>query len=262
MPPENASRTGERNVAAIERAADVLFLFANSDTPTLGVTEISAELDISKAVVHRILASLRDRGLVFLDEESRRYSLGPAVLVLADAYRHGIDHRAVASAAMRQLMERVSETVTMSVLNDGRRVYVDQVTPPLEVKMTVQVGASYPLHAGASSKAFLANVPVGLRNEVLAGELPAVTDSTIVSREALEAELDEIRERGWAVSLGEREAGAGSVAAPVFDHTGEPVMVLSVCGPLERFRSRVDELAEALVDTTTELSRRFGHEAG
>lgn len=255
-----SNRSGERNVAAIERAADVLFLFARCEARTLGVTEISSTLDISKAVVHRILASLRDRDLVTLDDESHRYSLGPAVLVLADAYRGGLDHRALASAAMRRLVEATGETATMSVLSDGRRVHVDQVTPQVEVRMTVQVGAAYPLHAGSSSKALLAFMPDQDRERVLAQELPAVTGATITSPEELRADLEAIRERGWAVSLGEREAGAGSVAAPVFDHAGDPIMVLSVCGPLERVRGRVEELAGELVAVTTELSHRFGHD--
>jgi DNA-binding IclR family transcriptional regulator len=254
------NRSTERNVAAIERAADVLFLFARSEARTLGVTEIASTLGISKAVVHRILSSLRDRELVTLDEDTRRYSLGPAVLVLADAYRDGLDHRAAAVAAMRRLCDGTGETVTMSVLSGGRRVYVDQVTPPVEVKMTVQVGGSYPLHAGSSSKAFLAFMAPTERRSVLEGELPAVTGETITSAAALEEDLAAIRKRGYAVSMGEREAGAGSVAAPVFDHTGEPVMVLSVCGPIERFRPRVEELAHQLVSVTSELSRQFGHQ--
>jgi IclR family acetate operon transcriptional repressor len=254
------NRSTERNVAAIERAADVLFLFARSEARTLGVTEIASTLGISKAVVHRILSSLRDRELVTLDEDTRRYSLGPAVLVLADAYRDGLDHRAAAVAAMRRLCDATGETVTMSVLSGGRRVYVDQVTPPVEVKMTVQVGGSYPLHAGSSSKAFLAFMAPTERRSVLEGELPAVTGETITSAAALEEDLAAIRKRGYAVSMGEREAGAGSVAAPVFDNTGEPVMVLSVCGPIERFRPRVEELAQQLVSVTSELSRQFGHQ--
>ncbi|MGI9577321.1 MAG: IclR family transcriptional regulator [Microthrixaceae bacterium] len=254
------NRSTERNVAAIERAADVLFLFARSEARTLGVTEIASTLGISKAVVHRILSSLRDRELVTLDEETRRYSLGPAVLVLADAYRDGLDHRAAAVASMRRLSESTGETVTMSVLSGGRRVYVDQVTPPVEVKMTVQVGGSYPLHAGSSSKAFLAFMSPAERRRVLEGDLPAVTDGTITSPSTLEDDLAAIRKRGYAVSMGEREAGAGSVAAPVFDHTGDPVMVLSVCGPIERFRPLVDELAGQLVAVTRELSRQFGHQ--
>jgi len=255
-------RSTERNVAAIERAADVLFLFARSEARTLGVTEIATTLGISKAVVHRILSSLRDRDLVTVDEESRRYSLGPAVLMLADAYRDGLDHRALAVAAMRRLCDTTGETATMSVLSGNRRVYVDQVTPPVEVRMTVQVGAAYPLHAGASSKAFLAFMPRSARRRVLEGRLDPITDATITSRTALDADLDAIRARGFAVSLGEREAGAGSVAAPVLDHGGTPVMVLSVCGPIERFRGKVDDVAAELVAVTRDLSRQFGHTPG
>ena len=117
-----------------------------------------------------------------LDEETRRYSLGPAVLVLADAYRDGLDHRATAVAAMRRLCEATGETVTMSVLSDGRRVYVDQVTPPVEVKMTVQVGASYPLARRVVVQG-VPGLPLARRATPGArpGTCPAVTDATITS---------------------------------------------------------------------------------
>ena len=247
-----------RSVATIERAADVLFLFSRSEG-TLGVTEIARELDISKAVVHRILTSLRERDLVSTDRRTRRYSLGPAVLKLAAAYRSQLDIRALALEAMRELSESTKETATMSVRHGVERIYVDQVTPPREVKMTVQVGASFPLHAGSSSKAFLAWLPDDEREEYIAERsLSALTDETITDPAELRRELDRIRQQGFAVSLGERQFGAGSVAAPILDEAGEPVAVISVCGPVERFRSEIAGVAAQLVEQTRELSSRLG----
>jgi DNA-binding IclR family transcriptional regulator len=248
-----------RSVATIERAADVLFLFTQDDQPNLGVTEISKALDISKAVVHRILTSLRDRDLIVADADTRRYSLGPAVLQLAAAYRDRLDVRMLALEVMQQLSTETSETATLSVRNGLSRVYVDQVTPPREVKMTVQLGQPFPLHAGSSGKAFLAFLPEAEREAYLADEpLPQVTPNTITDRSVLVRELDQIRAQGFAVSLGERQSDAASVAAPVFDGDGVTA-VISVCGPLERLRPTVAETAAAVVEATRALSARLGH---
>lgn len=252
---------GGRSVATIERAADVLFLFAEDDQATLGVTEIAKALDISKAVVHRILTSLRERDLVVVDEDTRRYALGPAVLHLAAAYRDRLDVRLLALETMRELSAATGETATLSVRNGHQRMYVDQVTPDREVKMTVQLGRPFPLHAGSSSKAFLAFLPDAEREEILAASsLEAVTSNTITDVSVLRRELDQIRQQGFAVSMGERQADAASVAAPVFDADG-PIAVISVCGPIERFRDAIADTAAAVVDATRSLSSRLGHRA-
>ncbi len=250
---EKVAAESGRRVATIERAADVLFLFAG-DRSTLGVTEIAAELQISKAVVHRILTSLKDRGLVTSDAATRKYSLGPAVLELAARYRDQLDVRPYALDAMGRLTEATHETATMSIRSGWERIYVEQVTPPLEVKMTVKLGVSHPLHAGSSSKAFLAFLPEDEQEAFFdSGRLQAVTSETVTNAAALRKELRTIREQGYAVSLGERQEGAGSVAAPIMDG-GEPVAVISVCGPLERFRPKVDEAAKLVVAETSAIS--------
>jgi DNA-binding IclR family transcriptional regulator len=125
--------------------------------------------------------------------------------------------------------------------------------------MTVQVASSFPLHAGASSKAFLAwMAPEEVDAYLVDNALDALTDATIVSEKKLRKELAAIRKQGYAVSLGERQAGAGSVAAPILDNHNQPVAVISVCGPVERFRDEVASSGSALVEATRELSGRLG----
>ena len=256
---ESPSATGSgRSVAAIDRAVGVLFLFARSPG-TLGVTEISRELGVSKAVVHRILASLCERGLLVADPQSRRYALGPAVMELAAAYRDQLDVRTLALDEMRRLSAEMDETATLSVRYGNRRVYVDQITPPREVKMTVPIGSSFPLHAGASSKAFLAWLNAEQLDLYLADNpLDALTGATIVSDHELRAELVRIRAQGFAVSLGERQHDAGSVAAPIVDHNHDPVAVISVCGPIDRFRNKIAPSAAVVVEATRALSIKLG----
>lgn len=246
-------------ISSVQRAADVLKILAESVEPTQGVTEISQALGLSKATVHRTLASLKATGLVEVDELTRRYQLGPAALTLGLKYLARLDVRAMAAAAMRRLMAATHETATLSIRHGWTRLYVDQVTPPLEVKMTVSLGEPFPLHAGASSKAFLAFISPEERERYLQNApLQKLTSATVTDVLSLRAELSAIRDRGYAVSAGERQSGASSIAAPIVGRDHEPLAVISVCGPLERMRDRVPEIAALLLEETEGISQRLG----
>ncbi len=235
-------------------------LFTRTEQADLGVTEIARELDLSKAVVHRVLTTLVAKDFIEVVEESRRYRLGPSLLSLGVAYLDGIDVRSLALPNLRSLSEKTDETATLSLRSGWTRMYVDQVTPNREVKMTVAIGQSFPLHAGGSSKAFLAFLPEEEQEAYLSTrDLVRLTDQTIVDADQLRGELRTIRDRGYAISFGERQAGAGSIAAPLLDHRDQPIAVISLCGPLERLRDEVDDLVTLLLDTTRELSQRLGH---
>ncbi|MFC6879318.1 MULTISPECIES: IclR family transcriptional regulator [Actinomadura] len=259
MPQATQRASTGQTAATVERAADVLVLFTETDQSTLGVTEIADELGLSKPAVHRILASLRSRGLIELDQQSRRYSLGLTSMRLGLAYLDRIDVRKLAGPELAALSRRTQETATLSIRTGDHRAYVDQVTPPREVIMSVSLGVPYPLHAGGSSKAFLAFLPQEEVDAYLTRELRRLTERTVTDADALRAELREIRARGYAKSFAERQQGAASVAAPVFDHHGLPSAVISVCGPLERFRQEADGCATTLLESADRLSARLGH---
>lgn len=258
--PNAAGDTGSATIATVERAADILLHFTATSRPDLGVTEIAEELGLSKAAVHRVLASLRGRGLIHLDEGSRRYSLGVAAMKLGLSYLDRLDVRQAARPLLERLARRTRETATLSVLSGPHsRIYVDQVTPDRAIIMAVSLGVPQPLHAGAASRAFLAFLPPERLEEYLAQvPLSSLTPETITDPPALRADLRKVREQGWAHSVAERKNGAASVAAPVFGHDGVPTAVVSVCGPLERFSDVFDSCREALLETTRELSTRLG----
>src|SRR5437868_9754488 len=156
VPTHHRAAGRSQTVATVERASDVLVLFTEPGSFTLGVTEIAERLDLSKTAVHRILASLRVRGLIDLDLETRRYALGLTTMRLGLAYLHRLDIRRLAAPELLDLSRTLAETATLSIRTGSTRVYVDQVTPSREVIMTVSLGVPYPLHAGAASKAFIA----------------------------------------------------------------------------------------------------------
>ncbi len=252
--PSDRSET----INGVERAVEVLNLFSRAPG-TLGVTEISMELGFAKAVVHRILQAFRAKGYVELDEQTRRYSLGPNAVFLGLSYLDRLDVRSVARDALHELSDATNETATLSVRFGDERVYVDQINPSRDVQMVVSLGKPFPLHAGASSRAFLAYMPDAEQDRYLAqASLLAVTDQTMVDPAALRAELVRIRAAGYAKSVGESDPGTVAAAAPIFDRDGL-CAVMSVCGPRERLAEQLDAAAVRLRELAKRTSTRLGH---
>lgn len=240
------------------RVADVLLLFTGGPS-TLGVSRAARELGLSKAVVHRILRSLAARGMVSCDADSRQYRLGPAAAALGARALRECDLRSAATDLLHRLRDETAETATLTALVPHGRVCLDQVPGTHEIKMTVELGRPFPLHAGSSGKCMLAFLASRARDRVLAAPLEALTANTVTDADALRTELELIAARGYAVSAGERQADAGSVAAPVLGATGEVIGAISVCGP--RYRVTADlaiELAPRVLAAAGEVSRRMG----
>lgn len=254
------TKEGQRTVATIDRAIDILVLFATSPQEDLGVTEIGKAVGLSKAVVHRTLTTLLSNGFVNVDPTSRRYRLGPMVLALSSAYLSRLDVRRISLPFLHEISKATNETATLSVRHEWTRTYIEQVTPAREVMMTVKLGVPFPLHAGSSSKAFLAFLPEAEQEHFIeSSPLEALTPKTITGARQLRKDLRLIRERGYASSDGERQPGSGSMAAPVFGQNGDVVAVMSVCGPGDRISQEREMCLSVLLDATARASREFGY---
>ncbi|MGH3146327.1 MAG: IclR family transcriptional regulator [Rubrobacter sp.] len=241
-----------------DRVADVLLTFAGTEG-SLGVSEISRRLGLSKAVVHRILRSLVSRRLLAADEAGRGYRLGSAAATLGARAVRDMNLRECALPLLDRLREESGETATVSELVGVSRVYLDQVQSRREIKMTVELGRPFPLHAGASSRAILSFGPPGLQRQILDGPLEALTPKTIVDHERLRSELALNAREGVAVSYGERQPGAASVAAPLLAADGHARGAISVCGPLDRFDEEVvRHLRTRVLEAAREVSQELG----
>jgi DNA-binding IclR family transcriptional regulator len=229
----------------IDRALAVLDVLADRGEP-MGITEIATRIGLPKSVVHYHLSALvRNR---YVATHDRRYGLGYAAVRLGrNGYAHA-DLRARANPFMTSLREATGETVTLSALVGRERIYADQLVSSHEIKMAVELGRPYPLHAGASGKAILAFLSKQTQADLLAAPLARLTARTVTDRAALESELAAIRKTGTAASRSERQHGAASVAAPIFD--GPAVIgAMSVCGPEYRFDDATVERYRPLVKT-------------
>lgn len=260
--PEPGSLASSVGTEAATRVADVLLLFATGPA-SLGVSEIASRLGLSKAVVHRILQSLVSRSLLRADARTREYRLGAGAVALGARALRDLDLRQLAGPTLRRLRETTRETTTLSGRLQDTRMYLDQYESPQEIKMTVRLGHPYPLHAGASSRVILAHLPAETVDRILEHGMARLTAETIADPDQLRQTLQQIRRLGYATSRGERQHGAGSVAAPLFGAGGEVLGSISVCGPVSRFDSdTVDGLVPQVRAAAEEISRRAGWDGG
>lgn len=260
MRDENFDPVEGRSRSGLARALAVIGVIAERSPQTLGVSTIARELALPKAVTHRMLKELVVSGFLSFDERTKQYRLGPGALAVGLAALRALDVPAIAQPYLVGLVEATGETATLSVRQGAWRVYVDQVLSPHEIRMSVSLGTRHPLHAGSSSKAILAALTDAEIEDYLAHHaLDPVTDTTITSAAALRAEISRIRQRGYAVSMGERQAGAGSAAAAIRTATGQIFGSISVCGPQDRFKPPVREAhGELVARTAAEVSAQLG----
>jgi DNA-binding IclR family transcriptional regulator len=128
------------------------------------------------------------------------------------------------------------------------------------LRMPATVGRRTPAYCSAVGKAMLAFLPESALDEVLARPLQACTEKTLVTREALLADLRQVRIRGYSVDNEEIEKGLRCVGGPVWNHTGEVAGAVSVAGPSFRItRTRVPAIARAVLAMTRRLSAELGY---
>lgn len=250
MPEEVPPVVPADPAGAVDRALAVLCTFTR-ERPALGVTEISERLHLTKSTVHRLLQALLLRGLVAQDPHKRQYTLGYRVLALAQAVPGEATLRHICRPHMAWLQSVTGETIALYVVAGDVRLCLDEIESPQMLRMSAGIGRCFPLHRGAASKALLAAEPAES-----ATWRRAVARLSPAELAALESDLAQVRQRGYAESAGETVHGAASVAAPVRMPGGEVVAALSVAGPAARFGDEaVRRQAAMLLEAAGRIAR-------
>ena len=250
-------------IKSIRSSLDVLNCF-RSETPQIGVTEVSRKLRLSKSTVSRILSTLQQGNLVVQAPTDQKYRLGPKVVELANIFLSTVDWRTVATPHLKELRDKTNETVMVFVIDGDQRICLEKFESPHELRPFLNIGGRYPLHAGSAGKLLLAYLSEEDRRKILlrAG-LPRLTKNTTTKLKDLEKDLDKIRKQGYAVSHQERVPFLSSVSTPMRDFRG--IVIASVCidGPSARFTpEKVEAFIELAVETGHRISREMGFNEG
>lgn len=246
-------------IQSIERAVAILNAFSIEE-PELGVTELAERLELHKSTVHRFMVNLEAAGLVERNPRSGRYRLGMRIFELGGLVRQRINLWDEALPFLESLVRDTGETGHVAVLDGGEAVYIERVEARRALRVPSAVGRGYPAHATNLGKVLLADLDAQqLAAIVRERGLSAYTPNTIVDPDALEAELGDIRRRGYAVDNEEYDEGLRCIGAPVRDHSGRVVAAVGIGGPVTRITpERTEELATLVMAAAAGLSRRLG----
>ena len=252
--------TRHYHVPSLGRALQILEYLAQ--TPEgFTITDIANALQLPKNSVFRILGTLAAHEYLLREEHTQRFHLSGKFLGLA--YRGTASELLLKAAGtiLRNLRDETGETALLGCLTDGRGVVLDQEPSRHPIKVQVAPGTRFPLHTAAPAKAILAWLPELERLKILAAMAwPRFTVRTITRRRPFDAELRQVRERGFATDYGEELDGINCVAAPVMDHRGYPVAALWITGPEPRLKpGMIQKAGQTVVRWALALSRGIGH---
>ncbi len=203
----------------------VLVLHAVAAEPC-ALGELCARTGLPRATAHRLAVGLELHRMLARDEQGR-WRPGPALSELAATVTDPLLD--AAAGVLPRLRDLTGESVQLYRREGLSRVCVAIAEPPTGLRDTVLVGTHLPLTAGSGAKVLVAWAEPQLQGSVL-------DEATFTAQT-----LAQVRARGWAQSVAEREPGVASVAAPVRDAAGAVVAAVSVSGPVDRIGRRPGE---------------------
>lgn len=249
-------------IESLQRGLRVLALF-NRETPALSFSQIKDKVGLNKSTAYRILYTLEEAGYLERDPETRLYRPGLKVLQLGFTAISNLEIRQVTRPFLRQLAEEVGRTASLSVLDGMEVVYIDRMRYREVIGVMLGPGSRIPAYCASLGKAMLAFLPLeDLRQRLNGINFVPCTDNTITNRADLEADLAEVRRRGFSINDEEWVLGLRSTAAPIIDENGAVIGAINVSVPTaevsyEELLSRISPVVRA---TAVQISAKLGYE--
>lgn len=220
-----------QSAARVVRVIDLL-----TERDSMKLDDVAQDLGIHKSNALRLLATLRGFDWVAVDEQHGRYRLGHGLIRVGEAASAGF-RMDEAIALAERLRDLTGETVHISIPAGDSMLIVGTIESQNVLRVIHSLGTEDPLHSTAVGKAYLACQDSGRITEILNRiKLTRYTPSTIVTKKELRAQLDAIRQDGYAINVREAldSTAALAVALNLQGDRQSPVC-LSITGPAERF---------------------------
>ena len=229
-----AVRDSGQQTPALDRALAVLECISGHSE---GITrqEIKEALGLTTNLVFRLTRALLAHGYVELQEPGRRLVLTHKMLAMAQPKRDERSLVQLAHVPMRWLRDTTGESAHVGIRVEKDCLVLDRVIGTHPSKCYVEAGAMGPLHAAAPGKVMLAWLPQRELDEFLGQySFQALTPATITSRRAFADHLRLVRQRGYAMDLGETMEGHHCLGAPIFDASERAIASIWITAPAPR----------------------------
>jgi IclR family transcriptional regulator, KDG regulon repressor len=230
-----------------------------SSRKAVGVTALAQALNVPKSRIYRHIQTLVEQGFMSQLEDSDRYSVGSRLLTLGRKIVENVDIAVIGRPFMEALRDKLGHAAAISIPDsNGARVLVS-VRGTSTVEVSVKTGALLDYNSSAQGKLLAAFGGDEHLSRALAGSYKPVTDRTLVTRDALQAEFDTVRTQGWAKSSGEFAIGLNAVAAPILDSVGAVHGMIGIIDTAQRLPDdpRQDQIGSVL-DAASNISFALG----
>ncbi len=247
-------------VPNLERGLQVLeYLIGLESGVSLNV--LAKELCFPVNSLSRIMNALKYYGYVDRDAGTKAYSLSHKMFSMGFSSSNAKNLMENSLDVMRALRDEVGETVVISIIDEGEGLVLEQVQGRHAFRFVCDPGTKQAIHCSASCKAILAFTPEDRFLPILDSiKYPKLTDTTITSKKAFLAELEEVRRNGYGLDRAEAIDGVHCVAAPILDRTGCAVAAVTVTGPSNRMTlESMDATGVTVRNHTLEISKRMGY---
>ncbi|MDN5630614.1 IclR family transcriptional regulator [Glutamicibacter protophormiae] len=240
-------------VQSVERVFDLLSIITASGGES-SLSELASRAELPLPTIHRLLRTLIPLGYV-RQLPNRSYALGPGLIRLGNAA--GLQLGTYAQPVLQGLVDELGESANMAVLDGQMVVYVGQAQSSHSMRMFTEVGRRAHMHDTGVGKAILATLPEQqVLSIVTSMGMPTPTVKSHGTVESLLADLEVIRERGYAVDDEEQEIGVRCFSM-VLPNAPTPTAI-SVSGPTTRVDWEFGERAVPLLrDAAQRLSAQF-----
>lgn len=240
---------------SLERSIGILRALAAADRTELRLSDVARAVRLSKATTSRILAALRDQGLVEESRETKTFHLGPELTFLgwSAAQKFLLTH--VARPVLEKLADTTGDTAFLIVRSGTQAVCADRVSGSYPVKVfTMEVGSRRPLGVGSGSLALLSALPDPDVDQILKANAEEFARFKSMRAARLRREVQQTRAREYAFAEGHVVKEVSGIGVSIKDPRGQPVAAVSVATLSSRF---ADGRMTALVRVTQMAAREI-----
>jgi IclR family pca regulon transcriptional regulator len=226
QPATGRAARGSDFVQSLERGLSVIRAFDDT-RPVFTLSDVARATGLTRAAARRFLLTLIDLGYVRTD--GRLFALRPRILELGYAYLSSLSLPEVAQPHMEELVAKVHESCSVSVLDGTDVVYIARVPTRRIMTVAISVGTRFPAFATSMGRVLLAAQPNDRIEAYLAsGVIQQYTDFTVTDADKLRAVLAKARTQGYCLVDQELEKGLRSIAVPIHDAEGTVIAAMNV----------------------------------
>jgi IclR family transcriptional regulator, pca regulon regulatory protein len=246
----------ERNsdfVQSLDRGLAVIRAFG-PDRERLSLSEVARATGLTRAATRRFLLTLVQLG--YVRNDGREFSLRPRVLELGYAYLSGLALPEIASPHLEELVAKIRESSSISVLDGDHIVYVARVPTKRIMTVAISVGTRFPAYATSMGRVLLAAMsPDSFEDYLAHANLDALTGRTVTDRDELRVVIRDVARQGYAIVDQELEEGLRAIAAPIHGKGDAVTAAINLSAHASRVSMAAmrSELLPALQDTARRI---------